>query len=217
MKAFNDLADFSAEEISELLNLARRLDNHPEPEALRGIASYGDAIGIRAFAQRRNLQHDLAETEFRSMTDLIDKPYINMESATNHPCQCLADWLTLDDFDVPANGGKFVLSWAFHPRPLPLAVPASTLHMAAARGMDITVLRPDGFELPAAIMQKAQFAAEASGGSVRDQILWRPRRRSEAARGTYRLVCGRAVVRQCSRRLSLYALSSCPSWCGRER
>ena len=231
MKAFNDLADFSAEEISELLNLAQRLDNHPEPEALRGkvlallflspslrtlasfqaamtrlgggsfvispemsihgietrpgivmdgaaaehiseaipvIASYGDAIGIRAFAQRRNLQHDLAETEFRSMTDLIDKPYINMESATNHPCQCLADWLTLDDFDVPANGGKFVLSWAFHPRPLPFAVPASTLHMAAARGMEITVLRPDGFELPAAIMQKAQFAAEASGGSVRE-------------------------------------------------
>jgi N-acetylornithine carbamoyltransferase len=89
-----------------------------------------------------------------------------MESALNHPCQSLADWKTLDDFDLPANGGKFVLSWAWHPRALPLAVPAATVHMAAMRGMDVTVLRPEGFELPAPVMQKAIFAAEESGGSV---------------------------------------------------
>ena len=231
MKAFNDLADFSNEEIQALLELATRLDEYPEPEALRGkvlsllflspslrtlasfqaamtrlgggsfvisptmsihgietrpgivmdgaaaehireavpvIASYGDAIGIRAFAQRRNMEEDMAETEFRSLTDLIDTPYINMESAMGHPCQNLADWKTLDDFEIPANGGKFVLSWAYHPRALPLAVPASTLYTAAKRGMDVTVLRPEGFELPETVMQKARQAAEATGGSVQE-------------------------------------------------
>ncbi len=231
MKAFNDLADFSNDEIAALLQLANRLDAHPEPEALRGkvlsllflspslrtlasfqaamtrlgggsfvispdmsihgletrpgivmdgaaaehireavpvIASYGDAIGIRAFAERKNIEHDMAEVEFNALTDLIDTPYINMESAMGHPCQNLADWKTLDDLDVPANGGKFVLSWAYHPKALPLAVPASTLYMAAKRGMDVTVLRPDGFQLPAPLMQKAIFAAEESGGSVRE-------------------------------------------------
>lgn len=231
MKVFNDLADFSNDEIKALLQLASRLDQHPEPEALRGkvlsllflspslrtlasfqaamvrlgggsfvispdmsihgletrpgivmdgaaaehireavpvIASYGDAIGIRAFAERKNLENDMAETEFNSLTDLIDTPWINMESAMNHPCQNLADWKTLDDFAVPANGGKFVLSWAYHPKALPLAVPASTLYMAARRGMDVTVLRPDGFALPEAIMQKASLAATANGGSLRE-------------------------------------------------
>lgn len=231
MKSFNDLADFSTEEISALLALANRLDEKPEPKALRGkvlsllflspslrtlasfqaamtrlgggsfvispemsihgietrpgivmdgaaaehireavpvIASYGDAIGIRAFAERRHLEHDLAETEFSSLTALIDTPYINMESATNHPCQSLADWKTLDDLGIPAGGGRFVLSWAYHPMPLPLAVPAATVHMAAMRGMDVTVLRPDGFALPEPIMEKARKAAEASGGSVRE-------------------------------------------------
>jgi N-acetylornithine carbamoyltransferase len=231
MKAFNDLADFSGEEIAALLELSNRLDEKPEPEALNGkvlsllflspslrtlasfqaamirlgggafvispemsihgietrpgivmdgaaaehireavpvIASYGDAIGIRAFAERRNLEHDLAETEFSTLTELIDTPYINMESAINHPCQSLADWKTLDDLGIPANGGKFVLSWAYHPMALPLAVPAATVHMAAMRGMDVTVLRPHGFELPAPIMDKARKAAEASGGSVRE-------------------------------------------------
>jgi ornithine carbamoyltransferase len=36
MKAFNDLADFSSEEIGALIELAGRLDAHPEPEALKG-------------------------------------------------------------------------------------------------------------------------------------------------------------------------------------
>jgi len=231
MNSFNDLADFSADEIAELLTLAARLDERPEPEALRGkvlallflspslrtlasfqaamtrlgggafvispdmsihgletrpgvvmdgdaaehineavpvIASYGDAIGIRCFAQGRNLEADMAETEFNALTRLIDTPWINMESAMGHPCQSLADWKTLDDFDVPAAGGRFVLSWAWHPRALPLAVPSSTLHMAAMRGMDVTVLRPEGFELPAAVMDKARAAASLSGGSVRE-------------------------------------------------
>ncbi|NIA27153.1 MAG: N-acetylornithine carbamoyltransferase [Desulfobulbaceae bacterium] len=231
MKAFNDLADFSNEEIRALLELAVRLDAHPEPEALRGkvlsllflspslrtlasfqaamtrlgggsfvispemsihgietrpgivmdgaaaehireavpvIASYGDAIGIRAFAERKSIEVDLAETEFTALTDLIDTPYINMESAMGHPCQNLADWKTLDDLGVPANGGKFVLSWAYHPRALPLAVPSSTLRMAAQRGMDVTVLRPEGFELPDPVMRQAREAAEANGGSIRE-------------------------------------------------
>jgi len=243
MKAFNDLADFSNEEVRALVELACRLDSHPEPEALKGkvlsllflspslrtlasfqaamvrlgggsfvispdmsihglesrpgivmdgiaaehireavpvIASYGDAIGIRAFAERKNIEMDMQEREYTSMTNLVDTPYINMESAMNHPCQSLADWKTLDDLNVPTGGGKFVLSWAYHPKALPLAVPASTLHMAAKRGMNVTVLRPEGFELPGALMQKATDAAEASGGSVTETD-----QRSEAMEGAH--------------------------------
>jgi len=229
MDFFNDLADFSDAEIKELITLAGRLDEKPEPRALAGkvlsllflspslrtlasfqsamvrlgggtfvvspnmsihglesrsgivmdgvaaehireavpvIASYGDAIGIRAFARRENIAADLSDREFRELTSLVNTPYINMESAINHPCQSLADWKTMDDLGIPANGGKFVLSWTWHPQPLPLAVPAATVHMAAMRGMDVTVLRPEGFELPDAIMDKAHKAAAVSGGSV---------------------------------------------------
>ena len=135
-------------------------------EAVPVIASYADTIGIRAFAERRSLEDDLADREFNNMRNLCQVPMINMESAINHPCQSLADWKTMDDLAMPTNGGKFVLSWAYHPRMLPLAVPAATVHMAAMRGMDVTVLRPEGFELPPSIMDKAQQAAQASGGSL---------------------------------------------------
>ncbi|HSS65919.1 MAG TPA: N-acetylornithine carbamoyltransferase [Gammaproteobacteria bacterium] len=229
MKGFNDLADFTLEEISDLLALAGRLDERPEPRALAGkvlallflsrslrtltsfqaamtrlgggafvvspemsihgletrsgivmdgvaaehiheavpvIASYGDAIGIRAPAELKNIDDDLADSRFRSLTALVDTPFINMESAANHPCQVLADWKTMDDLGVPASGGQFVLSWAYHPDPLPLSVPGAVLHMAAMRGMDVTVLRPEGFGLPDALMERARSAARISGGSV---------------------------------------------------
>ncbi len=228
MKRFIDLADLSREEVDDLLALAQRLQDHPEPRALAGrvlglvffnpslrtlasfqsgmarlggqsfvvtpgagtwkletrpgavmdadaaehiregipvLASFCDAIGIRAFAGGRDLQADLTETTFHAMADLCDKPLINLESAVNHPCQALADWKTLDDLGVPRRG-KFVLSWVRHPRALPLAVPAAILHMAAYRGMEVVVLRPDGYALPPALMDKARAAATVSGGSV---------------------------------------------------
>jgi N-acetylornithine carbamoyltransferase len=228
MNRFLDLADLTREEVVDLLALAQRLQDHPEPRALAGrilgllffnpslrtlssmqagmarlggssfvitpgngtwkletrlgatmngdaaehvregipvLASYCDALGIRAFADGRDLQADLAEANFSALADLCPKPLINLESAVNHPCQALADWKTMDDLAVPRQG-KFVLSWVNHPRALPLAVPAATLHMAAHRGMEVVVLRPEGYALPRPLMDKARAAAAASGGSV---------------------------------------------------
>jgi N-acetylornithine carbamoyltransferase len=108
---------------------------------------------------------DLAEEQFMRMAGLCPKPLVNLESAVNHPCQALADWKTMDDLAVPRDG-RFVLSWVSHPRALPLAVPAATVHMAAQRGMDVVVLRPEGYALPAAVMDKARQAAAAAGGRV---------------------------------------------------
>jgi N-acetylornithine carbamoyltransferase len=136
-------------------------------EGVPVLSHYCDALGIRAFAGGVDLAADLAETSFKEMAGLVSKPVINMESAANHPCQALADWKTLDDLAVPRKA-KFVLSWVNHPRALPLAVPAATVHMAAMRGMDVVVLRPDGFALPAPIMEKAAAAAAASGGTLRE-------------------------------------------------
>jgi len=229
MERFNDLADFSVDELRALLKLAGKLEREPEPGALQGkvlallflspslrtltsfqaamvrlggssfvvspemsihglesrsgivmdgaaaehireavpvIASYGHAMGIRAFADRHSLEQDLADRQFRDLAALVDVPLINMESAANHPCQSLADWKTLDDLGIPGNGGRFVLSWVYHPQPLPFAVPAAVLHMACMRGMNVVVLRPPGFELPESIMTKARKAAERTGGSI---------------------------------------------------
>ena len=38
------------------------------------IAFYGDAIGIRAFSKRENLDDDLTDRAFHELTSLIDTP-----------------------------------------------------------------------------------------------------------------------------------------------
>ena len=228
MRRFIDLADFSRDQVLDLLELAQALQDSPQPQALTGkvlglvffnpslrtlasfqagmarlggssfvitpgqgtwlletqphaimkgaaaehiregipvLASYCDALGVRAFADGKSLESDLNETLFRMIDGLCEKPLINMESAMNHPCQALADWRTLDEIKVPTRA-KFVLSWAYHPKALPLAVPAATVHMAAMRGMEVVVLRPEGYALPEQIMEKARLAARDAGGSV---------------------------------------------------
>jgi N-acetylornithine carbamoyltransferase len=137
-------------------------------EAVPVLAGYADALGIRSFAGGTDLEADLADAAFRAMAGLSPVPVINLESAIDHPCQALADWKTLDDFGIPGAGGRFVLSWAWHPKALPLAVPAAAVHMAALRGMEVTVLRPEGYALPEPVMERARRAAERSGGSLRE-------------------------------------------------
>ncbi|MCE9559792.1 MAG: acetylornithine carbamoyltransferase, partial [Armatimonadetes bacterium] len=123
-------------------------------EAIPVLASYCDILGIRSFAGQKDLEVDLADGLMAQFADLSPKPLINMESASDHPCQALADWKTLDDLYIP-DDGNFVLSWAWHPKPLPYAVPNAALMMAAQRGMNITVLRPEGYDLPQTMIDRA--------------------------------------------------------------
>ncbi|HXI67548.1 MAG TPA: hypothetical protein VNH41_06400, partial [Steroidobacteraceae bacterium] len=58
-------------------------------EGIPVLASYCDALGVRIFAEGRDLASDLAESTFSAIADLCDKPVVNLESAVNHPCQAL--------------------------------------------------------------------------------------------------------------------------------
>jgi N-acetylornithine carbamoyltransferase len=154
-------------------------------EAVPVISSYADVIGIRAIAQRSKLEEDLADREFNELRQLCDIPVLNLESSIRHPCQSIADWKTLDDLKVPAQGGKLVFSWVYHPEALPLAISGDTIHMAAMRGMDVTVLRPEGFELPEDLIERARRAGMKSGGSITETS-----RKTEALEGAHVVYAG---------------------------
>ncbi|MFT7667985.1 MAG: N-acetylornithine carbamoyltransferase [Planctomycetota bacterium] len=93
-------------------------------------------------------------------------PVINLESNAFHPCQGLADMVTMNEL----LGGKpqaehYVLTWAWHPKALPVATPHSQLLAAADSGMKITVLRPEGYNLCPKVVAAARDRAESAGGS----------------------------------------------------
>lgn len=124
-------------------------------EAIPVLGKYCDILGIRSFALQQNLAEDLEDRRMELMAELSPVPLVNLESASDHPCQALADWLTIDECGI-GRSDKFVLSWAFHPKPLPFAVPRAALSMAAQRGMEIVIHGPQGYELPDQMMGELQ-------------------------------------------------------------
>ena len=92
-------------------------------------------------------------------------PIINLESAIHHPCQALADMMTIRE-KLGAGHRKVLLTWAWHPKPLPMAVPNSFALAAAQMGHDLVIAHPRGYELDDELMGTIEQQAQTAGGSV---------------------------------------------------
>ena len=111
--------------------------------------------------------HELAKDEFlHRFIEFAEVPVINLESNRWHPMQSLADSTTMVEKLGDPRGKKYVLTWAWHPKSLPVATPHSQVMSAANLGMDVTVLRPDGYGLEPEVMRRARERAESLGGSL---------------------------------------------------
>jgi len=136
-------------------------------EAAPVLSRYVDVLGVRAFSRGMGQADDDADGVINAFRRHAKVPLISLESAREHPCQGLADMLTVQESFGQTQGVKVVLSWAPHIRPLPKAVPNSVLLHAAAAGCDITVVHPPGFELGEAVRAEAQGYAASTGAKIR--------------------------------------------------
>ena len=103
---------------------------------------------------------------FETFAEHAQVPVINMESNRWHPLQGLADAATIRQLLPDPRGKRFVLTWSWHPRALPVATPHSQLVAAASLGMEVTLLRPEGYDLVPEVVAAARERAEAAGGSL---------------------------------------------------
>ena len=115
-------------------------------EAAAVIGQYADLIGIRAFAELQDRMEDRQEKVIQGFARHAGVPILNLESATAHPLQALADALTIDS--IPLNRTpKVVLSWAPHPKALPQAVPNSFIRMMRRMPVELVITHPNGYAL----------------------------------------------------------------------
>ncbi len=135
-------------------------------EAVPVLSRYVDALAVRTFAANVDDDADHEDRIIRAFARYATVPVVSMESAREHPCQGLADVMTIEEECGSANGVPVALTWAPHIKPLPKAVPNSFLLSAAARGCEIRVAHPPGFELHPGVIAEAQKYARATGGSI---------------------------------------------------
>ncbi len=115
-------------------------------EAAQVISQYADIIAVRAFPSLINREQDELEPIITNFIKYASVPIINMESATAHPLQALADAITIEEFKR-SKTPKVVLSWAPHPKKLPHAVANSFVEMMQKRDVDFVITHPPGYEL----------------------------------------------------------------------
>jgi N-acetylornithine carbamoyltransferase len=135
-------------------------------DAARVLGRYADALAVRSFPKGPDWAVERQDRVIRNFAKYCPKPVINLESVRRHPCQGLADALTLQERLGTAQGRKFVLHWAWHPKPLPTAVPASAALAAAHLGMEIIIARPPGYDLDPDDVAAIRTLATRQGGSL---------------------------------------------------
>lgn len=121
-------------------------------EAAQVISQYADVIAVRAFPTLKDKTKDESEYVIQNFVKYATVPIVNMESATAHPLQALADAITINECLIKKKP-KVVLSWAPHPKALPQAVPNSFVEMMHLLDADFTITHPKGYELNPAIVK----------------------------------------------------------------
>ncbi len=135
-------------------------------DAARTLSRYVDALGIRCAMRTQSWERDRQELLLRSYAGNATVPVINLETCFEHPCQAIADIMTMREQLLSLKGRKLTLAWCNHPEPKSLGPTHSILTLAAALGMDVTVAHPLGFEVDDEIVQRARRLADDGGGKV---------------------------------------------------
>ena len=124
-----------------------------------------DCIGVRCFADlslpyARNRHDEVLHAVARAAS----VPVIYLESALFHPMQALADLLVLrNHLQGEPEEHTVALTWAYHPRPLPMAVAHSALLAFTRAGYRVRLVHPDGFDLDDEVVHRAR---ELAGGRL---------------------------------------------------
>jgi N-acetylornithine carbamoyltransferase len=134
-------------------------------EFVRVLERYCVAIGVRTFAGLKEWSEERLDPVLNSFAKYASVPIINLESAMHHPCQSLADMMTIRE-KLGAGRKRVVLNWAWHPKPLPMAVPNSFALAAAQMGHDLVIAHPPDYELDEELMETSRRRAVESGGSL---------------------------------------------------
>jgi len=129
------------------------------------LERYVSAIGVRTFAKLENWEEERKDPVLSAFEKYGTKPLINLESAMHHPCQALADMMTIRE-RFGDQKKRVLLTWAWHPKALPMAVPNSFALASVQMGHDLLIAHPQGYDLDDELMSQIREQAKSNGGSV---------------------------------------------------
>ena len=135
-------------------------------DVARVLERIGDALAIRMYGDPAQWVYGRANEILKEFAEWSNIPIINMECDKYHPCQGLADVITVKERFGGFKGIKFVMSWAYSGScHKPLSVPQSAVLAATKVGMDVVQVQPEGLELHPQVVESCHRLAAEAGGS----------------------------------------------------
>lgn len=134
-------------------------------DTARVLSRYADLIAIRMFPNASKWIYGASNASLREYCENSTVPIINLEDDMYHPCQALTDLMTIKEFKGKIENKKLTISWAYHPKPLPMSVVNSILLISTRFGLDVTLTHPKGFELSPQILDLAKTNSKGSGSN----------------------------------------------------
>jgi len=141
------------------------VDSESIKDTAEVLSRYADALAIRYL--RWQLPFGECNRVLRLYAKYASIPVINMEDGMYHPCQGMADLMTIKEKFNNIEGKKFVLSWAYSSYfggYLGSECHTNTLLMSRF-GMDVTLAYPEGFDVDPSIVNFVKSNAEAAGST----------------------------------------------------
>jgi ornithine carbamoyltransferase len=137
-------------------------------DVARTLSRMGNAIAIRCYGDPVDWIYGGAHEMIRNFAYWAGIPVINMECDKYHPCQALADIMTVKEKFGTFKGVKFTMSWAYSPSiHKPRAVPQSAIIAATKVGMEVTLAHPPEMVLDPEVLAACEKQSQESGGSFR--------------------------------------------------
>ena len=134
-------------------------------EFVRVLGRYCVGIGVRTFAAMKDWNEERTDPILSAFAKHSTVPIVNLESAMHHPCQSMADMMTIRE-KLGQGRRRVLMTWAWHPKPLPMAVPNSFALAAAQMGHDLVIAHPPGYELDDELVTTIRQQARVTGGNV---------------------------------------------------
>jgi ornithine carbamoyltransferase len=137
-------------------------------EELRDTAAvmgrYLDGIIVRMYDMN---QYGKGRESLNTIADNASVPVINALDDQGHPCQLMADLLTLrQKYGAAYKQKKVVMAWGYSKRQKSLGVLHSMMTAGALLGMDVRFVYPKGFDLDEEYVSFAKHALKQSGGTL---------------------------------------------------
>ena len=132
------------------------------------LSRVGDAMAIRMYGPPAHWIYGFANSTMKEFAEYSDVPIINMECDKYHPCQSLADMITVKEKFGGFKGVNFTMSWAYSGSfEKPRAVPQSAILAATKMGMNVTLAHPEGMDLDPDVIEHSKAFAAQTGGSFK--------------------------------------------------